>query len=80
MIKSPTHVAGVFGRSYTAHTPESKNQARAVLNQIGMVPLSQDKPGRRNFDCEASARNKVYPPGLTAEILAADPDFFAFGQ
>ena len=45
-----------------------------VLNQIGMVPLSQDKPGRLTFDCEASARNKVFPPGLTEEMVAADPD------
>ncbi|WP_082886243.1 DUF1254 domain-containing protein [Flavisolibacter tropicus] len=74
VIKSPTHVVGVFGRSYTAHTPESKAQARAVLNQIGMIPQSEDKSGPLTFDCEASARNKVYPPGLTADILAADPD------
>ena len=45
-----------------------------MLNQIGMVPLSQDKPGRLTFDCEASARNKVFPPGLTEEMVAADPD------
>ena len=25
-------------------------------------------------DCEASARNKVFPPGLTEEMVAADPD------
>ena len=46
VIKSPTHVVGVFGRSYTAHTPDSKKQARAVLNQIGLVPLSENKSGR----------------------------------
>lgn len=74
VIKSPTHVVGVFGRSYIAHSPESKARGRAVLNQIGMFPLSDDKPGPLKFDCEASARNKVYPPGLTAEVLAADPD------
>ena len=45
-----------------------------MLNQIGMVPLSQDEPGRLTFDCEASARNKVFPPGLTEEMVAADPD------
>ena len=39
-----------------------------------MVALSKDAPGRLTFDCEASARNKVYPPGVTAEMLAADPD------
>ena len=74
VLRSPTNVAGVFGRSYTAHTPESKQRARSVLNQIGMYPLSEDSPARRNFDCEASARNKVFPPGVTADMVAADPD------
>jgi hypothetical protein len=75
VLYSPTNTAGVFGRSFAAHTPEGKARARAVLNQIGMVPLSEDTPGRRHtFDCEASARNKVFPPGLTAEMVAADPD------
>ena len=74
VLRSPTNVAGVFGRSFAAHSDEAKAKARAVLNQIGMVGLSKDKPGRHTFDCEASARNKVYPPGLTAEMLAADPD------
>ncbi|HSE23457.1 MAG TPA: DUF1254 domain-containing protein [Pyrinomonadaceae bacterium] len=74
VIKSPTHVVGVFGRSFIAHSPDSKAEGRAVLNQIGMVPLSQDKSGPLKFDCEACARNKVYPPGLTAEMLASDPD------
>lgn len=74
VLRSPTNVAGVFGRSFTAHSAESKVQARKVLNQIGVYPLSQDAPGPRTFDCEASARNKVYPPPLTPEIIAADPD------
>ena len=74
VLRSPTNVAGVFGRSFAAHTPEAKAKARAVLNQIGVVPISQDKPGRHTFDCEASARNKVFPPGITAEMVAADPD------
>ena len=74
VLRSTTHLAGVFGRSYTAHTPESKQQARAVLDQIGMYPLREDSPMRRNFDCAASARTRVYPPGVTAEMVAADPD------
>ena len=74
VLRSPTHVGGVFGRSFAAHAPEAKARARAVLNQIGIVPLSQDKPGPLAFDCEASARNKVFPPGLTAEMVTADPD------
>ena len=73
-LRSPTNFAGVFGRSLAAHSVEAKAKARTVLNQIGMVALSKDRPGRHTFDCEASARNKVYPPGLTAEMLATDPD------
>ena len=74
VLRSPTNVVGVFGRSFAARTPEAKAESRAVLNQIGMVPLADDKPGRLAFDCEASARNKVFPPGLTADMIAADPD------
>jgi hypothetical protein len=74
VLRSPTNIAGVFARSYTAHTSESKVKARSVLNQLGIVALSKDKPGRHVFDCEASARNKVFPPGLTAEMVNADPD------
>lgn len=74
VLRSPTNVAVLMARSFAARTPEAKAQARAVLNQMGATPLSEDTPGRRRFDCEASARNKVYPPGITAELLAADPD------
>jgi hypothetical protein len=74
VLRSPTNVTGVFGRSFAAHTPEAKARARAVLNQIGMYPYSENVSGLKKFNCEASARNKVFPPGLTAEILAADPD------
>jgi hypothetical protein len=74
VLRSPTNIAGAFGRSFTAHSADSKAQARAVLNQIGAYALSENAPGLRAFDCEASARNKVYPPLLTAEVIAADPD------
>lgn len=74
VLRSPTNVAGVFGRSFAARTPEAKARARDVLNQIGMVPLSQDEPGPLTFDCEASARNKVFPPGITEQMITTDPD------
>ncbi|MGH9027839.1 MAG: DUF1254 domain-containing protein, partial [Acidimicrobiia bacterium] len=74
VLRSPTNVGGVFGRSFAARTPEAKAKARAVLNQIGIYPLGQDQPGLRRFDCEASARNKVFPSGTTPEMVAADPD------
>jgi hypothetical protein len=74
VLHSPTNVAVLMARSFAARTPEAKAKARKVLDQMGVVPLSADQPGRRQFDCEASARNKVYPPDLNAEILAADPE------
>jgi len=74
VLRSPTNVAGLFGRSFTAHSPEAKAQARKVLGQIGAYPLAEDKPGARTFDVTAIAHNKVYPPPLTPEIIAADPD------
>jgi hypothetical protein len=74
ILRMPTNYAGVFARSFAARTPEAKTRAIAVLNQTGMYPLSANQAGQRNFDCEAVARNKFYPPGVTAEMLAADPD------
>lgn len=74
VLRSPTNLSVLMARSYAARTPEAKARARAVLNQMGAFPLSAEKPGRHQFDCEASARNKVYPPNLNAEMLAADPD------
>ncbi|MEJ2816332.1 DUF1254 domain-containing protein [Caulobacter sp. CCG-8] len=74
VLRSPTNIVLAMGRSFMARSAESKAQARAVLNQIGVYPLSQDAPGLRVFDCEACARNKVYPPPITPEIIASDPD------
>ncbi len=74
VLRSPTNVTGLFGRSFTAHSADSKAEARRVLNQIGVYPLSQNTPELKTFDCEAIAANKVYPAGLTAEMLKADPD------
>lgn len=74
VLRSPTNIGVAMARSFAPRTPEGKTKARKVLNQMGALPLSADKLGRHAFDCEASARNKVYPPGLTAEKLAADPD------
>ncbi|MFD9663953.1 DUF1254 domain-containing protein [Rhodococcus sp. NPDC059968] len=74
ILRVPTNVAGVFPRSFAAHSAASKRQARSVLDQIGMYPLSENQPGQRSFGYEANARNAIFPPGLTADVLAADPD------
>ncbi|RGP47661.1 hypothetical protein AWH04_23675 [Rhodococcus erythropolis] len=74
VLRSPTNVAGVFPRSFAARSEASKQQARSVLDQIGMYPFSEDRPGPRSFGYEAHAANSIYPQGVTAEMLAADPD------
>ncbi|MBA2963787.1 MULTISPECIES: DUF1254 domain-containing protein [Ramlibacter] len=74
VLRSPTNLAVLMFRCFAARTPEAKAQARSVLNQLGAVPQKEDRPGPLRFDCEASARNKVFPRGLTADMLAADPD------
>jgi hypothetical protein len=74
VLRMPTNLAAVFPRCFTARTPEAKARARAVLGQIGMYPLSTNQSGQRTFDVEAIAHNAVFPPGVTAEQVAADPD------
>jgi hypothetical protein len=76
VLRMPTNVAWVPGRSFAAHTAEAKAEALAVLGQIRMFPLSQNGPGQQSVDCQAIARNAVFPSGLTAEMIAADPYAF----
>jgi hypothetical protein len=70
----PTNVAGVFPHSFAARSEQSKAQARAVLNQLGMYPLSEDQPGQRDFEYDKYATHAVFPPGVTAEMIAANPE------
>lgn len=76
VLHLPTRIGGVFVRSFAAHTPTGKAQALTVLDSMGFYPYSQNEAGQRHFDCEAYARNAVFPPGLDAQKLAADPDAF----
>jgi len=76
VLRMPTNVGWVAGRSFAAHTVQAKAQALAVLGQMRIFPLSQNQPGQQSVDCQAIARNAVFPPGLTAEAIAADPYAF----
>jgi hypothetical protein len=76
VLRMPTNVAWIAGRSFAAHTPEAKAEALAVLGQMRIFPLSQNKHGQQPVDCQVVARNAVFPPGLTAEAIAADPYAF----
>jgi len=76
VLRMPTNVGWVAGRSFAAHTPESKAESLAVLGQMCVYPLSQNRPGHQDVDCKAVARNAQFPPGLTAEMIAADPYAF----
>ena len=74
VLRMPTNVAAVFPRSFAARSEASKQQARAVLDQMGMYPLAEDQPGQRSFEYDKYATQGVFPPGVTAELLAANPD------
>lgn len=74
VIRLSTNYGGVFPRSFSARTPEARARAIAVQNQMGVYPLSQNEDGRKIWDCETITRNHVFPPGVTAEMIAADPD------
>jgi hypothetical protein len=41
---------------------------------MGVYPLSKNEKGRKTFDCETYTKNAVYAGGITAEMIAADPD------
>ncbi|WP_274627475.1 DUF1254 domain-containing protein [Arvimicrobium flavum] len=74
VIRLSTNVGGVFPRSFAARTPEATARAIAVQNQMGVYPLSKNESGRKQFDCEAYSRNHIFVGGVTAELIAADPD------
>jgi hypothetical protein len=76
VLRLPTNIGGVFNRSFAARTAESKARAIAVLDQLGVYPYSRNEPGLRKFDCKAYAQNVMFPPGLNAQAVAADPDAF----
>jgi hypothetical protein len=74
VIRMTTNYGGVFPRSFAARTEEARARAIAVQNQMGVYPLSKNTGGRKTFDCEAYTKNAVYAGGITAEMIAADPD------
>jgi hypothetical protein len=74
VIRLPTNYGAVLPRSFATRTPEGKARAIAVQDQMGVYPLSKNTDSRKKFDCEANTRNAVYAGGVTAELLAADPD------
>jgi hypothetical protein len=74
VLRLTTNYGGVFPRSYAARTPEEKKRAIAVLDQMGVYPLSENQPGQRKIACEAISRNKVFPAGVTPEMIVSDPD------
>jgi hypothetical protein len=45
-----------------------------VLNQLGMYPLAEDQPGQRDFAYDQYATHAVFPPGVTAAMIAANPE------
>ncbi len=76
VLPMPTNLAWLPARSFAAPTPEGRAAALSVLGQCGMYPLSENETGLKTFDPIAISENAVYPPGVTPEMLQADPDAF----
>lgn len=74
VIRLSTNYGGIFPRSFAARTPEARARAIAVQKQMGAYPLSQNEQGPKTLDVEAYTRNKVFPPDVTPEMIAADPN------
>ncbi len=74
VIRLTTNYGGIFPRSFAARTPDGRARAIAVQDQMGVYPLSQNQESRKTFDCEAYTKNAVYAGGVTAEMIAKDPD------
>jgi hypothetical protein len=49
VLRMPTNIGWVAGRSFAAHTAEAKAQAVTVLDQMRIFPLSQNGPGQRRL-------------------------------
>jgi hypothetical protein len=69
----PTNVAAVFPRSFAARSEASKQQARAVLDQMGMYPLAEDQPGQRSFEYEKYATQGGVPAGGDRRAARGQP-------
>jgi hypothetical protein len=76
VLPMPTNLAWFPARSFLAPTSESHAESLAVLGQIGAYPFSENEPGLKKFDPVAISKNAVYPPGVTPEMLKADPEAF----
>ena len=74
VIRLTTNYGGVFPRSFAARTPEAAARSITVQNQMGVYPLSKNEMERKTFDCKAYSKNHVFAGGVTAEMIAADPD------
>lgn len=74
VIRLTTDYGAVLPRSFAARTDEARARAIAVQNQMGVYPLSQDDARRKTWDCEAITANHVFPPGVTPEMISADPE------
>lgn len=73
VLRLPTAVGAVLPRSFATQDADGKARARAVLNQIGMYPLSENQDGQFDFAYDAYATHAIYPEGVTAEMIAANP-------
>jgi hypothetical protein len=52
VLRMSTNIGRAPGRSFRAHTPESKTKSLAALGQMRVFPLSDNKSSQQNLDVE----------------------------
>jgi hypothetical protein len=73
VLRMPTEIGAVLPRSFATESVDGKKRARSVLNQLGMYPLAENPEGQFDFAYDEYASHGVFPPGVTAEMIAANP-------
>ncbi len=76
VLKMPTNFAWILSSSYMGSSPQSQQDARELLSQIDVYPLSQNNGDFRVVDLEAINKNIVFPEGATEEIVKENPERF----
>ncbi len=76
ILRSPTHLNWIAARSFMALTNESQDKAIQVLSQIGVYPLTDNKPGFRTFDVKKFSHNQILPPGVQESDVDINSDRF----
>ena len=73
VIRLPTNYGGVFPRSFAARTPEARERDRGA-EPDGRLSAEPEPGGPQDVRLRGDSQATRLPAGVTAEMIAADPD------